>query len=517
MNTKYKLLTAILAAGLILNTGCKKYLDINQNPNFAGEVPSELLLSSAEVYAASAIGVDLQINGAFWAQHWTQSPASSQYKYLEQYQPTASNYDRVWQLLYSRCLNDLKKIEKQSTADNQFQYVGVSKIFQAYIFQVITDAWGDIPFSEALKGLPEEGGITSPKYDPQQTVYDGIIQMVKDGRNMLENLEGEQTLANDIIYNGDIQKWIAFANTLELKMYLRISKVDRGKAIAGINSLAGGPFINNEQEEAKIDFSAAAGNQNPLYSEISGLGFVQNIVASATAVDSMTNYNDYRVYVLFTRPVGLPQGAYTVSSSTAVGFPTDVTGALAADEASALAPVRFISAAESKFLQSEAAVLAGGDAAGLFYEGIYAAFNMYDEEISSLGALIDSPYTFNLTAEYAAYAYINGDTVNGFYGGDPFPQQPPSPIAQFPTGGSEEEKIKAIIVQKWLAMVGTQGFEAWTEWRRTGYPNSFTYSVNSIIGQNFPRRFLYPDTEQQRNQNFPGQKTVTTKVWWDIH
>lgn len=518
MNTKYKLLTIILSGGLMVTTGCKKYLDVNKNPNVAQEVPSELLLSSAEIYAASAIGVDLNINGSIWGQHWTQSPASSQYKKYEQYSPTASDYDRVWQLLYSRCLNDLKKIEKQAIADNQSQYVGVSKILQAYIFQVLADGWGDIPFAEALKGLPEDGGITSPKYDAQQTVYDGIIKMVKDGRSLLENLDENQGIANDIIYNGDVQRWITFANTLELKMYIRISKKDAGKAIAGINSLAGKQFIGDMTEEAKIDFRAAAGNQNPLYSEISGLGFVQNLVASSTVVDEMLNNNDYRVYALFTRPAGIPQGAYTLPSSTVVGFPSPVTGATAADELSAVAPVKFITLPESKFLQAEAAVLTGaGGAEALMQEGIDASFRSYATDINSLGTLIDSPYTFNLSVDYAIYSYINGDTINGFFEGAPYPQQPASVWASLPDSLTNEQKIERIVTQKWFSMTGTQGFEAWTEWRRTGYPSFFTYSVNSIIGQNFPRRFLYPDTEQQRNQNYPGQRTVTTRVWWDIY
>jgi len=85
----------------------------------------------------------------------------------------------------------------------------------------------------------------------------------------------------------------------------------------------------------------------------------------------------------------------------------------------------------------------------------------------------------------------------------------------YPVTGGEEEKVKYIITQKWFSMTGTQGFEAWTEWRRTGYPNFVQYSKNSIIGNNFPQRFLYPNTELTRNSNFPGQRTVQDKVWWD--
>jgi len=113
---KIKVLTglALLAGATLLNTGCKKYLDVNTNPNVAQDVPVDQLLPSAEVALASSMGVDLQINGSIWAQYWTQAPSSSQYKIYEQYSPSASTYDRVWGLLYSTSLEDMDRMEKKS-------------------------------------------------------------------------------------------------------------------------------------------------------------------------------------------------------------------------------------------------------------------------------------------------------------------------------------------------------------------------------------------------------------------
>ncbi|HNB82789.1 MAG TPA: SusD/RagB family nutrient-binding outer membrane lipoprotein, partial [Chitinophagaceae bacterium] len=87
----------------------------------------------------------------------------------------------------------------------------------------------------------------------------------------------------------------------------------------------------------------------------------------------------------------------------------------------------------------------------------------------------------------------------------------------YPVGGTMEEKIRHIITQKWFAMCGNQGFEAWTEQRRTGYPDFFVQSVNSLIGAKKPARFLYPTEEINLNANFPGLKTVDTRVWWDVN
>ena len=79
------------------------------------------------------------------------------------------------------------------------------------------------------------------------------------------------------------------------------------------------------------------------------------------------------------------------------------------------------------------------------------------------------------------------------------------------------DKIRHIVTQKWFSMCGNQGFEAWTEWRRTGYPDFLIISVNSLIGTQRPARFLYPTDEINLNSNFPGLQTVEKRVWWDVN
>lgn len=506
---RHIILSIAILSILILGSGCKKYLDVNKNPNVAQDVPVEMLLPSAQMYLASSMDVYMQVNGSIWAQYWTQAPSASQYKIYEQYSPSASDYDRPWSLFYSSSLEDLDRIEKKGNEQNKKEYVAVAKIMKAYIYQVVTDAWGDVPFSQSLSGLPEDGTIISPQFDAQQNVYTGIAKMLDDARTIIQGLT-TQSVSGDLIYSGDMEKWLRFANTLELKVYLRLSEKSPATAQAGIASLfAGNNDFIDVGDDAQINFLSAAGNQNPLYSEISGLGFTQNLVASATVVDSMNANSDYRAYYFFdpisVGVVGIPQGAYTLPSSTQVSVPSAVTGANAKDANSATAPVKFLSAYESKFLQAEAVArgwgVSGSTAEELFLAGIDASFR---DPISSTAFANN----YGLTADDALYAYFNGDTSAG---------TPAAYWGQYPATGTVQQQVRHIITQKWFAMTGTQGFEAWTEWRRTGYPDFFTYSVNSIIGDIFPRRFLYPNVELTRNQNFPGQKTVTQKVWWDIH
>ncbi len=488
MNTIKKVSIIALLSVVVFSTGCKKFLDVNTNPNVVYGPQVSLVLPSAQMYVASAVGCNLQINGSIWGQYWTQSPLASQYKILEQYFPSGSNYDNSWGLMYSQALPDLKYVEKTGTATNFKQYIAISKLMQAYMFQVATDAWGDIPFSESGKGEVADGGITSPRYDAQTSVYDGIIKLITDASALISATDPNKPTTDDLVYGGNMNNWLAFANTLKLKVYLRLSEVDSVKAKAGIASLGAAPsggYITTTNP-AQIAFLNTAGAYNPLYAEIVGLTKTQNLVASKTAVDYYKNNNDLRVTKFYNATsvagaTGCQQGNYNTQVS-GVNYPSDLVGALSSSTNSGTAPVKFISSYESLLLQAEAKVrgwISGGGDSLNYAQAVSNNFTSY-------GLLATDAATYLASAGGA-----------------------------YPSTGTKTAKLKAILTQKWACMNGNQGFEAWTEWRRTGYPDFFTVSTTSLIGQVFPARFFYPNVEVTRNLNFPGQKLITDKVWWD--
>jgi hypothetical protein len=288
-----------------------------------------------------------------------------------------------------------------------------------------------------------------------------------------------------------MNSWLQFAHTLKLRIFLRMSNVAPERAAAGIQTLQGASFLD---QDAAIEYTTIGGNQNPLFSEILGLGRTQNLVASQTVVSLFKANNDPRADVFFQRYIntannideiiGLPQGSYR-TQTTAYSIPTAAVGAYGLSDASATAPVKFISAAESYFLQSEAVARGwmNGNAALLFEEGIRESFDAYNV-----------PGVEN---------YLSA-----------------APAAQFPTEGTTQQQVQAIITQKYLAMTGNQSFEAWTEWRRTGYPSNFTTSIVSTLpAGGFPLRMLYPNTEVTRNLSLnksPGLLDVDVPVWWDV-
>ena len=123
-NIKIKLLSLAVMA-VIGFTGCKKFLDVNQNTNIANDPDIALVLPSAQVAIAHVVGNQFQVNGSFWSQYWTQSPLANQYKQYDQYQPSTDGYNRSWRILYNDALTDLAYVYKRAKAENNNQYMAV--------------------------------------------------------------------------------------------------------------------------------------------------------------------------------------------------------------------------------------------------------------------------------------------------------------------------------------------------------------------------------------------------------
>jgi hypothetical protein len=482
------LLSAIVV--ITAGTGCKKWLDVNTNPNIVKDANLNLLLPSAEVGIATVIGGnEFQVNGNFWSQYWTQNPNTSQFKQYDQFQTSTDDYNSSWSYFYAYVLQDLNQITKKAISKKENSYLAIAKFLTAYSYQNITDAWGDVPFSEALKGgLPDRN--LSPKYDSQESIYDAIIKMVKDADSLSYEFAPTAPGNDDLIYQGDMDKWRTFGNTLKLKIALRLSQVNPSKSQDLISELNAASFISSTIDEASIYYTTDGGNQNPYFSFTQGIGKVQNVFGSATCMGQMENRLDPRIAVFYNPSdlgtfKGITQGAYDDNSAAflkSVSNPSAFVGADPSDDNSAFAPVKFISASESHFLQAEAIARGwlSGDEAASYRSGIQESMNY------SRVATTDADY------------YIDSVAANAY-----------------PLAGSLNDKIKAIIEQKYFSMCGIQGFEAWTEFRRTGYPDFFVIPKYSVLGSEFPARFLYPSNELTLNANYPGTKSITTKVWWD--
>jgi hypothetical protein len=486
-NAKKMLLLAFV--GTMTFSGCKKFLDVNQNPNNPDTAEPTLLLPTVEAAVGQIVGNAFQTNGGIWSQYWTQSPTAGQYKTIDQYAQPNTSFDRPWLTLYRTALINAELIITSKNAGIQYTQ-GMAYILKAYTVQLTTDAFGDIPLAEALKG----NQFGSPHYQAQSVVYDSIFNYIDKGIGLLSVANSSNPGTQDILFQGNTDQWKAFANTLKLRAYLRIAKVDPAKASAGIAAMYNGTTPVFLTKDASILYSSIGGNENPLYNEMVALGKTQNLVASSTAVDAFTKNNDPRLskfYDLITVPAGdstkmvsIPQGSYAANTGATVSLPSALVGASPNNAASATAPVKLISSSESYFLQAEAVARGyakSGVVADLYSRGINASFTAVGADIG----------TYLTTAPDAIPALTAA-------------------------GGSVEAQVKAIITQKYYAMCGFQGFEAWTEWRRTGYPDFIKSSAASLLEPGLlPLRFIYPSSESLSNSNYPGTVPVTTPVWWD--
>lgn len=500
-STKQVLLTIAIAA--VSLSGCKKFLDVNTNPNNPDSAAPNLLLPASQAATGQIIGNFFQVFGNIWAQYWTQNPTSSQYRTIDQYNPAATAFDRSWSILYRGALVNADLITKNS--DPSLAHTrGIAHLMKAYTLQVTTDAFGDVPVKEALQSEL----FRNPKFDAQKVVYDSIFYNIDRGLALMASTTSASPAAQDLVFSGNVANWKAFANTLRLKAGLRLAYIDAVKAKAEVQAayaaaaVAGpsGTTYSFLTVDASIKYLSTGGNENPLYNEMVGLNRTQNIVASSTAVGQFDANSDPRVEKYYDLlPVNttaktdrsIPQGTYGagVNNGKTVSPPSPLVGGRASNSASATAPVKFISAAESYFLQAEAVARGWAPASQvlltLYTSGVQASF-------TSVGLTV---------ADANAYLAVAGNITQFI-----------TPLAT----GSEEDKVKSIITQKYFAMCGFQGFEAWTEWRRTNYPSFFVKSAASVIGGvRMPLRMLYPSTESTSNTNYPGLKVIYAPVWWD--
>lgn len=500
--TKYFTYLSILA----LFTGCgKDWLDVNKDPNNAGSAAVENVLPAGVMSTATVVGGYYNLLGGIWSQYYTQGNASNQYKYIDSYGLLNTDFQGQWAELYSGALGDLTYAKKMAAKDENWSYYLMATTMECYTWQVLVDLYGEIPFNEALKGTDN----LKPHYDNAQLVYDSLI--VRLDYALAKTLNGLTTdqMNRDLMFQGNVDKWVRFANTLKLKIYMRQMYIRPAVAQAGIEKLYadGAQFLN---VDASLNiYKDEANKDNPLYaSDKRGLNTTTNLRVSATIFKYFQSKADPRLAKIaeVTGKVPLPQGGYDLGSdkissnsvSLSILAPTDA--------------VYLISLPESYFLQAEAVAKGWsngtGDDKALYDAGVTAAFNKW-----GLGA--------------SAAAFL---AAGGAY--------------EYPAAGTFEQKQEAIIMAKWASMVRSQGLESFFETNRTHYPspattlnnegwtaNTFSpsnalymgwnggqmlYSLAGTTGGSFPKRLLFPATERQRNTNTPAEKPVVAKVWWDV-
>lgn len=540
-------LAVILVA---VGTGCRKsQFNINQNVNDPTDstVTYDVVLPAALHASGSIMAVQwgpIQNWMGFWARSGTYAPNVIE----ETYQITTGFGNGIWNACYDNNY-DYALIESKALQAGANFYAGIAKIMKAHNFQVLVDVYGDVPYSEALKG----SGNPTPAYDSGLEIYQDLLAEITEGIELIKSSNPTATSPDKDIWKNDIMfgdpvngvvgnvaamktKWAQFGNTLKLRLLIHayaVPAIDKAAQIAIINAEGSGYMTTDAQiqpgykSDKPMPFHAAYKTTgtgttpaNQIYYAANKWGIdyykgdgdprVTNI-ASASGSGRMYEAGDNGM-------VGVPYGLPPVNENVRANLAGIGPGLYRTSSS----PQIFFSLAEAFFLRAEARVrgfiTTGPSAQSLLESGILASF-------THLG--VANPAT--ALADYLDYnsGYPDVDITAGSYPGAP---------AGYPTGG-----IATILSQKWFALNGINTLEVWTDYRRVPFSSvatfpgantkHFTYgttggyaagpqlSVSPQLppGTEIPVRYLYPQTEYNYNPaNVPSGIQPTTLIFWDL-
>ena len=555
INLKKLVLVATLI--VVIFTGCKTDFDINasQENLSAGSINYRDVLPSAMASTAKIVATDWKFLQN-WMGYWARSGSYQNDNEEETYTFTntfpTSGGGNPWNDLYYNA-SSYNYVQGRAETSGDAFYVAICKIMKAHNFQLLTDVYGNIPYSEALKG----NDLRNPKYDNSVDIYkdifrqlDAAIAILKDP-TQTDPAKNEKITTNDLVFKGNAALWVKFANTLKLRMLVHCKGggVEVGLPAydaAGIDVTAemaiiaaeGSGFLQSG-ETAKINPGYTTSKPNPFYryfainenGVIAGSADLTKANSFACGLGTAGTYGYYRYNgdpregKLYIKPVTTPAATYQkgIPYGAVSGFATGFNGTdlssinqvLGSTTNTGLTPsgatsdAWIMTSTESLFLQAEATergMLTGGASAeSLLTDAIRESFR-------SLG--LTATQANNYIAGNAGYPDVDYTA----------PALDPS----LPGGG-----LYTIISQKWFALNGTAPFEVWTDYRRTdivygagvGYDQTNTgiwanyLSILTGAEAAIPVRLFYPQSEYSFNEaNVQGQGNIdvfTSKIFWD--
>jgi outer membrane lipopolysaccharide assembly protein LptE/RlpB len=470
--------TTILASAIVLLAGCGDSLeDVNKNPNEAiNAQPEYLLANSIKSNADLILGSDASMETTtLFVQHW----AKIQYTDVDKYTVSIANIQNIWTNLYSQGLTDFATIIKIGEGTGNVNYQGVGLILKSWSFQLLTDLYGDIPYSQAVK-IDE---TLTPKYDAQKDVYIGLLADLKKATDLI-NTTGSP-IGGDLVYNGNLAKWKKFGNSLRLRIALRIADKDPQTAKTVIAELAAdkSALISSNDDIAQLIYLSSP-NQNPVSRDRETR---DDYRVSKSVIDKLQELKDPRLAIYANKTV----------DTTPTGY-IGVTNGLPADSAAKLGFTKTSKLGDYFTAPSSPAVF-------LSYSEVL--FNL--AEAAERGFIADKPadlYKAAVTASLQQFKVSSTDIT--------------SYLAQPAVAYNAANYKKSIGDQKWLALF-SQGLEAFTEWRRLDYPQLKPAYAGVLAGK-IPSRLTYPTGEQALNgANYKaavasqGEDRLTTKLWFD--
>ncbi|MBQ0909574.1 SusD/RagB family nutrient-binding outer membrane lipoprotein [Flavobacterium sp. F-328] len=480
----------LLTLAAVMTASCSDYLDVDTNPNNPGISTPGLTLPVAQRDLASLNATQMTYLGQYIAYNWATPSNWSSNQEFSRYTVNSGFYAGIFETSYGTIFRDLTYVQNYTDpagSTDYSAYKSIATILKGFQYQYLVDLYGNVPYTEANL---RAGNIT-PKYDDAQTVYKAVIAELTTAATTALSVpaNAENPHEKDIINGGDMTKWAQFANTVKLRMLVRLSNTNQDAYIRAQIALidANGAGYITSDIAANPGYVDDTNKQSPFFGYFrrpsTGLETDRGdfTVASDYTVGYLTTTNDPRLSRLYAGATtgGAFKGAPQTTTLPGTGFTSrDLAKVGPGLLVSATQNQTIMSLPESLLLQAEAisrGYIAGGDA---------AAKAKYEQAVRASFTRLAVP-----NAATAATTYLAQDIPNVSWDSSP-------------------NKVQAIITQKWVALNGTSSIELWIEKTRTGFPANLPQPAEG--GGKRPVRLLYPSSEISRNsQNVPAQTAAS--------
>lgn len=478
--------------GAVLLAGCTKdFKEVNTNPNTLPETKPELLMESA-IYAVRQANQSREhrLVHEMMQVHVTVNNSDEIHRYI--IRPSESDF--MWNNWYTQLTNfrdayeSAAKLSLLSSQAYNFSYMAMARIMEAWVASMITDTYGDVPFSEANRGRTDN--IFMPKFDAQKSIYDSIFVRLEEANTLLalNNAIPTALMQRDPLFGGDIAKWRKFGNSLYLRLLLRTSDRQESGAVQKIKDMlqttpAKYPIMTSVDESAVIRFTTVT----PFVSSFNtwrDYDFNGENGYTEFFINTLNSWTDPR----------LAKWANTVSGGVYAGIPSGYTPGTQQERQSVyLAALKnepllgnMLNFAEVQFMLAEAALK---------------------------GFITGNPKTYYENGVNAAITFWGLTVPAGHLA---------KPAVAWDDAATTAQKLEKIITQKYYTFFFTD-FQSWFEYRRTGYP-TLPMGPGVQNGGQMPSRLVYPVSVQSLNKtNYDaavanmGGDNMQVKVWWDIN
>ncbi len=476
----FKIFSLIVVLGLLLGA-CNNFEELNTDPNRMDKVTPGAMLNPI-LYELSVFNWN-RSNGFTMDLMQVSLPTNSSGG-VTRYIFNDNTGNSTWNTYY-RWLNNIKEMEELAVEFNEPNYRAVALTLKSWVYQLLTDSFGDVPMSEASKGAE---GLLQPKFDTQQEIYEQLISDLDSANKLFTtnvglkyNTEGEFLFGtNEALVSGasvGIVKWKRFCNSLRLRVAMRMVNSNNAMARREIETILGNsalyPIFTRNEEGALLALSGVFPQEAPMTRP---QDFTAYRGVASFFIDHLNNWNDPRRDIFCTKVngtfVGWPSGYDTAPTNPST--PSNMNQNLAK------APLKVVLMpyAEVEFIKAEAAIYGwntGTTAKSAYEAGVKAAIEQW-------GATLPASYFTNTPASF-------------------------------------NNTLEQIMLQKYYALFFCD-YQQWFEHLRTGYP-VLPLGDGVPQGNKMPNRFKYPETVQRTNMdNYQeakeriGGDTFNNKLWW---